>query len=146
MPRFLNPLLPVLGALPLLVLAIALTIAAPAYAQTAAASQISLGPVLTGTVLPILQAILLALASWGATMIAARFHLTVSSAFQAMVDKAIADGVAYAGTKLGAATLTGPAGVAEVVSYVSALVPTALKWLGVTPDSLAKMVTAKLPS
>ncbi|HUO22687.1 MAG TPA: hypothetical protein VMU59_09255 [Caulobacteraceae bacterium] len=107
---------------------------------------IALGPMISTLVLPFLSSLLLALVSWAAALIGARFHLTVSAAFQAMVDKAIADGIAYAQTKLSTVSVSEPAAVAEVVTYVTALVPTALTWLGVTPDSLAKMVVAKLPS
>lgn len=105
---------------------------------------ISLAPLVNGLIVPILVPLLMALAGWALNKVAAYAHFQISQGQRDLVDTAIANGIAYAQTKL-PATVGIDGMVGQVVAYVLPKIPGALKFLGVTPASLEQLIIARLP-
>jgi len=113
----------------------------------AATGQIDLAPLIDGVVAPILSAVLMALASWALVKIAGLLHIQISDSQRNVVLNAIPHALTFAEQKLLAkgATFTASEQVAEALNYLAPKVSGALAWLGITPEHLAEMVTARLP-
>lgn len=108
---------------------------------------IDLAPTLNTVVLPLLTSAVLALAGWVLSVIAIHFHIVISSTQRALVESAIQNGIAFAQGKLAPGEkLTASGDVSAVLGYVLPKIPGALAWLKVSPDSLAQLITARLPA
>lgn len=107
---------------------------------------IDLSPIVDGVLIPLLTPVLLAVVTWAATKVAALAHIQIGAAQRTVLESAINNGIAYAektmAPRLG---VTADDKVAAAVNYILPKVPDALKGLGVTPDHLAQLVTARLP-
>lgn len=123
---------------------------APALADAQAtvavpAMTIDLSSVISTVVLPIATSIVLGLAGWAMTRIAALCHFQVQDGQRDLVDNAITNGLAYAQSLLGPAEkVASSQTVATAVQYVLPKIPQTLAALGVTPAALEHMVLAKL--
>lgn len=122
-------------------------LARPALAATSAATvTIDLTSLISGVLVPILTAVLLAILSWAAALIGAHFHVQISASNRQLVETAIQNGINFAQAKLAPnEKINAPAQIADVVNYILPKIPGALAWLKITPDSLAEQVTARLP-
>lgn len=98
-------------------------------------------------VLPILTPLLIALVGWAAQRVAAYAHFQISDGQRALVATAVTNGIAFAQQKLGPyEKVNADAHIGAVLAYVLPKIPDALKSLGITPDHLAQIITAKLPA
>lgn len=110
-----------------------------------AAATIDLSPLINGVILPLLTPVLLAVATWAATKVAAYAHFQIQDGQRALLSSAIDNAIAYAEQLLaGKESVTANDKVATAVNYLLPKVPDALKSLGVTPEHLAQIITAKL--
>ncbi len=108
---------------------------------------IDLAPLINAYVVPILTAVLLSLASWAMSKAATYFHFTVQDGQRALVNGAIDNAIAYAQQMLaGKENVTANQTVSTAVNYLLPKIPDTLKALGVTPEHLAQIITAKLPA
>jgi hypothetical protein len=108
-------------------------------------AHIDLSPIVNGVVIPLLTPLLLVFATWALNKVAAYAHFQIQDGQRQVVGDAIANGLAYAEQKLAPyENVTADQKVAAAVNYVLPKVPGALKTLGVTPEHLAQLVTAKL--
>lgn len=96
--------------------------------------------------------VVMALASWALVYLKNRFKIDVDDKTRAYLSDAIDNAIKYAEQKT-ESTLdpiakvdTKNAKVAVAVDYVVAHVPDAVAHFGLTPDALARLVTAKLPA
>lgn len=90
--------------------------------------------------------------SWAVKRAADYFHVAKDSELRKVVSGAIDNGIAFAVAKAkeaearGAVIHTKDEMVANAANYVLPKVPAALNSLGVTPEHLAEIITAKLPA
>lgn len=108
---------------------------------------IDLAPLVNGIVIPLLTPVLLAVIMWVATKVAALAHIQIQDSQRDVLTAAVNNGIAYAervlAPRLG---ITADDKVATAVNYILPKIPDALKGLGITPDHLAQLVTARLPA
>lgn len=108
---------------------------------------IDLTPLVNGVLIPLFTPVLLSVLIWAATKIAGLAHMQIQSAQRDVLSAAIVNGIAYAEKTLAPHLgVTADDKVAAAVNYILPKVPDALKGLGVTPDHLADLVTARLPA
>lgn len=107
---------------------------------------IDLSPLVNQVVIPLLTPVLIGVATWALTRVAAYAHFQIQDGQRQLIATVVDNGVAYAEQLLaGKETVTASDKVATALNYVLPKVPGALKSMGVTPEHLAQMVTAKLP-
>lgn len=117
---------------------------------------IDLRPIIDGVVFPVITAVVVPLVAGYAALtlrrIAAYFHLQVTAQAGAVVEAAIANGATLAiaraqqrADSLGVVT-TKNAVVAEAVNYALPKIAAEMKTAGITPDSIAERVEARLPA
>lgn len=108
---------------------------------------IDLSPLVNGVILPLLAPVLLAVVTWAATKVAALAHIQIQDSQRDVLTAAVNNGLAFAEQKLaGYEHVSADDKVAAAVNYILPKVPDALKGLGVTPEHLAQLVTARLPA
>lgn len=96
--------------------------------------------------------ILTGVLAWAVKRAADYFHVAKDSELRTVVSGAIDNGIAFAVAKAkdaearGATIHTKDQMIANAANYVLPKVPDALAKLGVTPDHLAEIITAKLPA
>lgn len=108
---------------------------------------IDLSPLINGVIIPLLTPILIALVGWAATKVAALAHIQIQDSQRAVIGDAVTNGLAFAEQKLAPyEQVTADQKVAAAVNYILPKVPDALKSLGITPQHLMDLVTARLPA
>lgn len=108
---------------------------------------IDLAPIVNGVIVPLLTPALIAAITWAAARIGKLAHIQLQDSQRALLATAIDNAIAYAEQLLaGKAQVQASDKVATAVNYLLPKAPEALKSLGVTPEHLAQMVTAKLPA
>ncbi len=108
---------------------------------------VDLAPVINQVVLPLATTGLIACASWAAARVARLAHIQLQDSQRRVLSAAITNGLAYAETLLaGKEGVTVNDKVATALNYVLPKVPGALKSLNVTPEHLAQVITAQLPT
>ncbi len=109
-------------------------------------SMIDLAPLVNQVVIPIITPVLLGVATWALTRVAKYAHFQVQDSQRKLVLDVVDNAVAYAEKMLaGKASVTVNDKVATAVNYILPKVPDALKAVGITPEHLAQIVTARLP-
>lgn len=116
-----------------------------AAVAAAATGVIDLSPVVNQVIVPVLASVLIAVVIWAVQRAGAFFHFTISDGQRQLVSTAVDNAIAYAQTTLAPKEkITTTDIVAEAVNYLLPKIPDTLKALGITPDHLADLVTAKL--
>jgi hypothetical protein len=124
-------------------------VAAPAFAQTDVAVE-SLYNVLQPYLLAVVSVIATAIVGWLAELLRRKFNLDIDASHREALQTALTNGAglligiagsAVAGKKLDLKS----AALAEAVNYVLQAVPDAIRHFGITPESVAEKLQAKLP-
>lgn len=124
-------------------------VSSPAFAQGEIAFD-ALYKILQPYLLAIVSVVAAAIVGWLAELLRRKFNLDIEASHRDALQTALANaaglliaraGSAFAGRKMDVKN----AALADAVNYALQAVPDAIRYFGVTPESLAEKIKAKLP-
>lgn len=123
--------------------------ATPAFAQTEVAIE-GIYNVLQPYLLAVVSVIATAIVGWLAELLRRKFNLDIDASHRDALQTALTNGAGLLLGKIGGAASGRKLDLksvvlAEAVNYVLQAVPDAIRHFGITPESLAEKILAKLP-
>ncbi|HMN51132.1 MAG TPA: hypothetical protein PKB01_03615 [Xanthobacteraceae bacterium] len=123
--------------------------ATPAFAQTEVAIE-GIYNVLQPYLLAVVSVIATAIVGWLAELLRRKFNLDIDASHREALQTALTNGAGLLLGKIGGAASGKKLDLksvvlAEAVNYVLQAVPDAIRHFGITPESLAEKILAKLP-
>jgi uncharacterized membrane protein len=121
----------------------------PAFAQSAAVEVSGFYEIVQPYLLALVSVLATAIVGWLAELLRRKFSLEIDAAHRDALQTALANGAGLVLTRIGG-TLAGKkvdlkhALIADSVNYVLQAVPDAIRHFGVTPESVAEKILAKL--
>jgi hypothetical protein len=108
---------------------------------------VDLAPLVNGVLFPLVSGGLVAVVGWAVKKAGDYFHFQVQAGQRQLLETAIGNGIAFAEKALAShESVSVDARVAVAAQYVLPKVPGALASLGITPQHLEQLITARLPS
>jgi hypothetical protein len=124
-------------------------VSAPAFAQGEVAVE-GIYNVVQPYLLAVVSVVATAIVGWLAELLRRKFNLDIEASHREALQTALANGagllIAKAGAALAGRTLdVKSAALAEAVNYVLQAAPDAVRYFGITPESVAEKIRARLP-